>query len=61
MENIIQVRGLTFKYDQEYVFRDLTLEIEKNKFTTILGANGVGKTTLTKLLSGEYKIGRAHV
>ncbi len=58
MENIIQVRGLTFKYDQEYVFRDLTLEIEKNKFTTILGANGVGKTTLTKLLSGEYNSNR---
>lgn len=54
MENIIQIRNLTYKYDQEYVFKDLTLKIEKNKFTTILGANAAGKTTLTKLLSGEY-------
>lgn len=53
MENIIQIKGLSYRYDDEYIFKDLTLSIEKNKFTTILGANETGKTTLTKLLSGE--------
>lgn len=58
MESIITINNLSYIYDREYVFKDLTLKIEESKFTTILGATGCGKTTLAKLLSGENKSNR---
>lgn len=46
-----------FKYDgmQEYLLKDVSLEIEKKKVTAIVGASGSGKTTLINLLLRLYK------
>jgi len=35
--------------------RDVTMEIEKNKVTAIVGDNGSGKSTLIKILSGTLR------
>ncbi len=53
MKNILELKNLSFKYDQELIFDNLDLIIAKNKFTTVLGSSGSGKTTLVKLLMGE--------
>lgn len=49
--------------DAIVLFNDLNLEFEKNKFYTILGVSGIGKTSilktivgLNKLLSGSIKV-----
>lgn len=55
---MIKVKNINFSYNtkdleiKEEVLRDLTLTIEKNKHTCILGHNGSGKSTLAKLLIG---------
>ena len=36
--------------NQEYVLKDIKLEIKENDFITILGPSGTGKSTLLKLL-----------
>ena len=53
MKNVVEIKNLSFKYDQELIFDHLNLTVAKNKFTTILGTSGSGKTTLVKLLMGE--------
>lgn len=55
MKNIIEIEGLNYKYKNVVVFDELTLNIKENSFTTILGLNSSGKTTLVKLLLGLLK------
>ena len=41
--------------NQEYVLKDIKLDIKENDFITILGPSGTGKSTLLKLLGGFLK------
>ncbi len=52
----IKVENVNFKYfgSNEYMFENLSLNIEKNKHTVITGLNGTGKSTLIGLMSGIY-------
>ena len=50
---MIKAKNLTFSYrGKEQIFRDLSLSIEKGRICGLLGANGIGKSTLLKLSSG---------
>ena len=50
---MIRVEGLNFYYMiGENIFEDISFTAEKGEIIGILGANGVGKTTLLKLLAG---------
>ncbi len=55
MDNMIVIDNLNFKYDNNIVFKNLSLSIKKGSFTTILGNNGCGKSTLVRLLTGLEK------
>ncbi|MGB3387539.1 MAG: ABC transporter ATP-binding protein [Pseudaminobacter sp.] len=50
----IKVSGLTARYpaSEEMIIRDLSFEIGEGEVLTILGPNGVGKSTLLRCLSG---------
>jgi iron complex transport system ATP-binding protein len=50
----LRARALSFAWGRHSVFADISLEIEPGTVTTILGANGCGKTTLIGCLSGLY-------
>lgn len=52
MKNVV-VNKLNFSYDKETeVLKDVSLEIEKGQYVSIVGHNGSGKSTLGKLLIG---------
>lgn len=55
MENIIEVKDLTFSFKDKLIFENLNLEIKKGTFTTIIGPNDSGKSTLVNLLLGVIK------
>ena len=42
---------MTIKYGEKVILKDVNLEFPKGKTTTILGANGSGKTSLLKTVS----------
>ena len=51
-EPILSVSGLRAGYGETEVLRGLDLRVEAGEVVAVLGANGVGKTTLNKVLSG---------
>jgi CCR4-NOT complex subunit CAF16 len=58
MTPVIDIRGLTFRYPgaPAPVFTDLTLAIPAGARCLLLGANGVGKSTLLRLIGGRHLI-----
>lgn len=50
---MITVKNIWFSYVYEdYVLKDVSFSAEKGEIIAVLGANGVGKTTLLKILAG---------
>ena len=55
VENIIELRNISKKYDEMTILDNLNLDIKKNEFLTLLGPSGCGKTTTLKIIAGfEY-------
>lgn len=48
---MIEIRNLSFGYEDELILKNINLEIKKGSYTAIIGANGSGKTTLAKHLN----------
>lgn len=53
--DVLTAKGLSESFDGTVVFTNAELDIKKNTTTFILGENGCGKTTLLKILTGEYQ------
>ena len=49
---MITINNLDFSYKNVAVFRNISLEFKEGCVYGLLGENGVGKTTLLKLMSG---------
>ena len=58
--NILKIDNLTVKAvdDGKIILKDFNLEIKSGEIHAIMGPNGTGKSTLTKVLMGDtnYKI-----
>ena len=52
---MIKINNLDFAYNNTQVFKNISLEFEKGNIYGLLGENGVGKTTLLKLICGLQK------
>ena len=52
MESTVVINGLTIGYGKKVVANNINASIQKGELTCLLGANGVGKSTLLKTLSG---------
>lgn len=48
---MIQIKNLYYKYDDEFILKNINLQIKEGSFTAIIGHNGSGKTTLVKHLN----------
>jgi len=51
-DNILTLRNIETYYGQILAIRGISLDVQKGKIVTILGANGAGKTTILKTISG---------
>lgn len=52
MNNLVELKNIKKVYASNYVLRDVSLSIEKNKNIAILGGNGTGKSTLLRIIAG---------
>ncbi|MGQ0683995.1 ABC transporter ATP-binding protein [Bradyrhizobium sp.] len=55
MTAVLEVRGLSAGYDGVAVVRGVDLAVEAGGIATIVGANGAGKTTIMRALSGVLR------
>ena len=51
----LSVRNLEVSFAERTLFSDVSFDVEKNDKVGFIGANGVGKTTLFKVLNGELE------
>ncbi|MDH3615075.1 MAG: ATP-binding cassette domain-containing protein [Gammaproteobacteria bacterium] len=52
---VIRARNISYSYDDEPVIRDFSIKIMRGDRIGLIGNNGVGKTTLLRLLLGELE------
>lgn len=58
---MIKVKNLSLNFENKKIFQNQSVEIDDGKITVIAGANGVGKTTLLKIISGAIKVDGAKI
>ena len=52
---MLKTANLSYKFDDKYIFSNLSFEITEQSVFKLVGDNGSGKSTLLKILSGIYK------
>lgn len=58
---LLEVNALHSGYGKIQILQDITLKINKGEFVSIIGANGTGKTTLLRTISGLTQISSGEV
>jgi ATP-binding cassette subfamily F protein 3 len=59
--SLLEVTGLAFGYTDELVFENVNLRLEPGERASLVAPNGVGKTTLLRILAGELGPDRGSV
>jgi ABC-type Fe3+/spermidine/putrescine transport system ATPase subunit len=52
MAHLLKLDNVSRRIDDRWILRNLSLEVEKGEIFGLLGANGTGKSTALKLISG---------
>jgi heme exporter protein A len=52
---MLKTANLSYKFDDKYIFSNLSFEFVNDNIFKLVGDNGSGKSTLLKILSGIYK------
>ena len=58
---MLQVTGVSLQYGSKKLFEDVNLKFTKGNCYGIIGANGAGKSTFLKILSGEIEPNKGSV
>ena len=48
----IKLKNVSKRYNENIIFDSLNFTFEENKITCIMGASGIGKTTLVRMIAG---------
>ena len=54
-DTILEFKAVSFSYNETANVKDLNVQIKKGDFTAIIGSNGAGKSTFSKLCNGLLK------
>lgn len=54
MSNILEIKNLELKIGVQNILHDITVKVPEKGIVSVLGANGVGKTSLMRCISGIY-------
>lgn len=61
LEGCIEFKNVWFKYDKEWILKDVSFKIEKGEMAAFVGATGSGKTTIISLLTRLYDIQKGEI
>ncbi|MBU0643087.1 MAG: ABC transporter ATP-binding protein [Alphaproteobacteria bacterium] len=54
MSNILEIKNLSLKIGIQDILHDISVTVPQQGIVSVLGANGVGKTSLMRCISGIY-------
>jgi ABC-type Fe3+/spermidine/putrescine transport system ATPase subunit len=57
----IRIKNLTKRFGNVVAVDNVSLEIERGSFTTLLGPSGCGKTTTLRLIAGLYNVDEGEI
>jgi len=52
---MLEIKDVSFSYGKQQIVRNVSLSLLHGEIVGLIGENGVGKTTLMKVISGIYK------
>ncbi len=52
---LVQLNNLTFGYGDRVILDSISLSVPRGKVTALMGASGGGKTTVLRLIGGQYR------
>lgn len=53
--NLVEVRDLHFRLGSRIIYNGVDIDIVRGRITAIMGPSGTGKTTLLRLISGQWR------
>ena len=53
---ILEIKELSYKYNDKKILENINIHVNKGEIVSIIGASGVGKTTLFNIIAGIEKI-----
>ncbi len=59
--SVIDIRGLSFAYDEQLVLENINLTVKQQDFLAIIGPNGGGKSTLLQTILGMHEIKKGNI
>ena len=60
-DKAISIKNVSFKYKDQYVLKDFSLEIPKGKTVALVGQSGSGKSTIANLLTRFYDVNEGSI
>ena len=54
-KDVLSVEEMYFRYQKDWVLKNIDLHISRGDKIALVGANGAGKTTLTRLIAGDFQ------
>ena len=54
-DTLVELRDVRFGYGERVILDGISLTVPRGKVTALMGASGGGKTTVLRLISGQYR------
>ena len=58
---LVELKNLTFGYGERVILRDISFGVPRGKVTALMGVSGGGKTTVLRLIGGQYQAQQGQV
>jgi phospholipid/cholesterol/gamma-HCH transport system ATP-binding protein len=58
---LVELKSLTFGYGERVILRDVGFGVPRGKVTALMGVSGGGKTTVLRLIGGQYRAQQGQV
>ena len=57
----VNIKNISFKYEDEYVLKNFNLTVEKGKTVALVGQSGSGKSTIANLVTRFYDVNKGEI
>src|ERR1700688_1656455 len=59
--NVLEIRSLVCRYGKVSAVKGVSLTVERGQLVALIGANGAGKTTMLKAISGLLPVAGGNI